>query len=122
MSVVSANREVNMSSATAAPVTKSDFYTTTQAANCLGFSPDKVRSLCDGNKLEHDREGPNKNRRIKHESLVAMMKELGRPLGDLEPAVPAAGDVAADAGADPEQGNLPVRTPMATDEGHGQQS
>lgn len=75
-----------MSSGLATPIKKKEFYTVGEAAQLLEFSPDKVRSLCNKNKLDCDREGPNKNRRIKHASLVAMMIELGKPLGDLADA------------------------------------
>ncbi len=81
-----------MSTGLASAITKKEFYTVGEAARCLEVSTDKVRSLCDAGKLDHDRLGPNKNRRIKHSGLVAMMTQLGKPLGDLADPEASAND------------------------------
>lgn len=88
-------------SSVASSIAKKEFYTVGEVAQLLEFSPDKVRSLCNKSKLDCDRGGPNNNRRIKHASLVAMMTDLGKPLGDLADE----GDTAPEASSPNDVGN-----------------
>lgn len=97
-----------------------EFFSAIEVAERLKVSERTVRRRLAASKLKGDNLGPRGATRITRGSLIAHMNDLGIPLGDLAPAVPADGDATAD--ADPEQGNLPVREPMATDDGHGPQS
>lgn len=76
-----------------------EFYSTGEAASHLKTNGDAVRKLYDEGALQGDRVGHNKNRRISHESLVALMRQRGIPLGDLAPEAPVGDQPGTDASA-----------------------